>query len=285
MERAGGRDQEHLAPFAVAAYKVTQAEVAVALKEVKEGKREMTPEHMPFISFPWLLHEVLGKIATAATQLGTAPQETMSLIDGVMVPVSTGPTFDDEGNAVLEVPNKTGQGPILNTDWMGQYFSDPFQPEKENVDNSTSEAKEVMSNHVFDTTSTKRDTPTLALAIPPTAVVHPPSQIESTRIKPTGWVDEDGVWRSANRRGSAQSGSSRADRKNSSQESPTISSDLPSIEEGMHGSATFIDSDLLQEVGNAAAEQDIDAAFHGDPADLSVEDLEKLMQQMGMDSD
>ena len=70
--RAGGKDFEHIGPFAAAMYQVTSREIAEAVQECNEmeiiggsrkPKRQMTPATMPLMSFPWLFPEILGKIA------------------------------------------------------------------------------------------------------------------------------------------------------------------------------------------------------------------------------
>ena len=75
-ERAGGKDFEQLGPFVAAMYKVTSTEMASALRECQQfhnigGQqrplREMTPEKMPLMSFPWLFPDILGKIAKRNT--------------------------------------------------------------------------------------------------------------------------------------------------------------------------------------------------------------------------
>lgn len=77
---AGGRTIEHVAPLVVAMYRVTQQEMSKAIEERKrvargeeENADEKAPgygtppddeEGLPLISFPWIFHEFLGKIAT-----------------------------------------------------------------------------------------------------------------------------------------------------------------------------------------------------------------------------
>ncbi|KMP00255.1 RNA-directed RNA polymerase Rdp1 [Coccidioides immitis RMSCC 2394] len=69
-EKAGGKNFEHLAPLAVAMYKVTCNEMTQALAKIKARYGEdddQSPwseheEKLPLISFPWLLQPVLGKI-------------------------------------------------------------------------------------------------------------------------------------------------------------------------------------------------------------------------------
>lgn len=79
----GGRTIEYLAPLVVAMYRVTQCEMSDALEERDERARNGDQEgaddeseghetpvddrankDLPLISFPWIFHEVLGKIAT-----------------------------------------------------------------------------------------------------------------------------------------------------------------------------------------------------------------------------
>lgn len=81
LERAGAsdaRDFEKLGPFVAAMYRVTCEEMQIALQECQETKRiggrdvprrKKEPKHMPFMSFPWLFHDVLGQIATGTEQL------------------------------------------------------------------------------------------------------------------------------------------------------------------------------------------------------------------------
>jgi hypothetical protein len=70
---AGGSAFEHLAPVALAAYHVTHAEVQAALVKLADERTDMvsdstaelpvTGTSLPFVSFPWVLQDVLGKIA------------------------------------------------------------------------------------------------------------------------------------------------------------------------------------------------------------------------------
>jgi len=71
-ERAGGKTFQHIGPFAAAMYKVTATEVAQAVQECHQTRivggqtkplRRMVPTDMPFMSFPWLFQDVLGRIA------------------------------------------------------------------------------------------------------------------------------------------------------------------------------------------------------------------------------
>jgi hypothetical protein len=77
IEAAGGNDPEQLRPFVAAMYRVTREEMRIALHECREmktkggkeePKRRMEPKYMPMISFPWLFHDILGRIATGIEQ-------------------------------------------------------------------------------------------------------------------------------------------------------------------------------------------------------------------------
>ena len=70
--KAGNKDFGSMGPFVAAMYKVTEEEMNAALEDCHQVKivsgheepvRKMVPESMPLISFPWLFHEILGKIA------------------------------------------------------------------------------------------------------------------------------------------------------------------------------------------------------------------------------
>ncbi|KLJ06408.1 RNA-directed RNA polymerase [Blastomyces silverae] len=65
QEKAGGKDFEHLAPLAVAMYKVTseQMEVAMAKRSAILIENTQMEKKLPLISFPWVLQPILGKIA------------------------------------------------------------------------------------------------------------------------------------------------------------------------------------------------------------------------------
>ena len=75
-EKAGGKSFEQIGPFAAAMYTVTSDQISQALKECEQvelvgdqekPKRKMVASQMPFMSFPWLFHGVLGKVASRST--------------------------------------------------------------------------------------------------------------------------------------------------------------------------------------------------------------------------
>lgn len=75
-EKAGGKAFEQIGPFVAAMYTVTSDEISQALKECRavqmvsgqeQPVRKMVPSSMPLMSFPWLFHGILGKIANGST--------------------------------------------------------------------------------------------------------------------------------------------------------------------------------------------------------------------------
>ena len=126
VEAAGGKSAEHLQPYAVAAYQLVKEQVSQALEEVNKGEREEVPEQMPFMSFPWLLQETLGKLAMAA------PQRT-------------------KGNASLKASdrnftghrntdNVSGKRQLIQSNLQGELFADPYQPATPPVDDKANDA-------------------------------------------------------------------------------------------------------------------------------------------------
>lgn len=75
-EKAGGKALEQIGPFAAAMYTVTSVQLSQALKECEQVElvggqekpmRKMVASSMPLMSFPWLFHGILGKIASGST--------------------------------------------------------------------------------------------------------------------------------------------------------------------------------------------------------------------------
>jgi RNA-dependent RNA polymerase len=123
MEVAGGKTFEHLRPYAVAAYQLVSKDVTEALGEVEKGDREEIPEQMPFMSFPWVLHETLGTIAAAATHpaKNEAPFQDLN-------------TYD-EGDR--DAKNISGQRQRIQSNLQGELFEDPYQPEAGSIGNTS----------------------------------------------------------------------------------------------------------------------------------------------------
>ena len=133
-ERAGGKDFEHIGPFAAAMYEVTAREMDAAVEEchcfqIVGGQprplREMTPSTMPLMSFPWLFQDVLGKIAksntpkalnTASTQ-GAIGSEAAGLLGQMKAPQAkrfrVGPRTLDSEDYLVTSKGTTHPGQML----------------------------------------------------------------------------------------------------------------------------------------------------------------------------
>lgn len=85
-EKVNGRLFEDIAPLAIAMYRVTSKQMESALEAQQDHALEdyddhesidslMGDESLPLISFPWIFHEVLGKIAKGNFQLSETPGE------------------------------------------------------------------------------------------------------------------------------------------------------------------------------------------------------------------
>lgn len=68
VDAEGTHDSEKMSPFVAAMYEVTAAEVEAAVVEARKMGQAMTPENMPFMSFPWLFVDELGKIRNGYTR-------------------------------------------------------------------------------------------------------------------------------------------------------------------------------------------------------------------------
>ena len=66
VDVVGGSTFEHLRSFAVAAYQLTAEEYETAVEKRGDNLKTEAKPQMPFISFPWILADVLGKIASSA---------------------------------------------------------------------------------------------------------------------------------------------------------------------------------------------------------------------------
>ena len=115
----GGRDFGHLAPFAVEAYRLTQEQVSSALREIGEGTRTRDPSSMPFISFPWLLHHVLGKIASSEN----LPLDREIKTENVKQSNNT----DKETGVAVQTEDSSG----LLMHRFAEHPPDPYQPGKD----------------------------------------------------------------------------------------------------------------------------------------------------------
>lgn len=135
-KKAGGKEYEHIAPFAAAMYKVTADQIAQAIQasqqSVKVGgqetqTRKMTPANMPLMSFPWLFQGILGKIAQAIEIVPGQRDDTYSPLHrrpkhrkGLMEPLS----LEDDNLETHE--GVTHRGEVLELFETPEVQSDPY---------------------------------------------------------------------------------------------------------------------------------------------------------------
>lgn len=135
--KAGGKEYEHIAPFAAAMYKVTANQVTQAIQACQQlvtvsgqetQARKMTPANMPLMSFPWLFQGVLGKIAQAIEIVPGQRDDTYSPLHrrpkhrkGLMEPL---PLEDDDNLETHE--GVTHRGEVLELFENPEVQSDPY---------------------------------------------------------------------------------------------------------------------------------------------------------------
>ena len=149
-EHAGGKDFEHIGPFAAAMYEVTAREMDAAVEECHRFQmvggqptplREMTPSTMPLMSFPWLFQNVLGKIAksntpkalgTISTQ-GVIGSEAAGLLGQMKAPQAkrgrVGPRILDSEDYLVTSKGTTHPGQMLELFGRSGESSEPKRKE------------------------------------------------------------------------------------------------------------------------------------------------------------
>jgi RNA-dependent RNA polymerase len=174
-------DWARLGPFVAAMYTVTAQEMEGALKDCRTMKtvggqevpeRQMDPEHMPLVSFPWLFSSELGKIATGSTAIRQL--ELIQTHQGVRHKKPIGSLRDLEDTTVGTVETATGithYGELLNLDF-GPTIS---------VLETTEQTQQVKEEHQ-DTTKSKQRALSGSMHSPhPTSVS--PSIVDSYKWK------------------------------------------------------------------------------------------------------
>ena len=112
-EEAGGKYLEHLAPYAVAGYTITQEELASSLKAYEAAAEigNANTVKMPFISFPWVLQSTLCEIAQSSNK-------------GLAVV-----TVNGTSKRLYDLSLKSN---VIGYDSLGgEILADPYQPPKE----------------------------------------------------------------------------------------------------------------------------------------------------------
>lgn len=124
-------DWDRLGPFVAAMYSVAAKEVREALVECSKTKiaggqevpiRKMDAESMPLMSFPWIFHRELGKLATGSS---TKPQLAINKVQRTQKHLASIITEADTGIGTVESDEGiTRFGEMLNLDFAGiQEFS------------------------------------------------------------------------------------------------------------------------------------------------------------------
>ncbi|KAL0937668.1 suppressor of ascus dominance [Colletotrichum truncatum] len=122
----GGRSFEDIAPFVASMYKVTQDEVNAALKGEYEDE-EHRRQSMPLISFPWIFHWIMGRIATG--QVKTRPTIDP---DAAPLPVRKTHHFrraDDEAEPVTQLDH----GRLVHRGELLEVFESPTDKDGDEV--------------------------------------------------------------------------------------------------------------------------------------------------------
>ena len=109
-EKAGSKDFEVMGPFTAAMYRVTRDEMAQALEKCNQVKvvggqerraKRTVAKNMPLMSFPWLFHGILGKIANGELRPRTGDMfDTTAVIQGE--PKKTTPKRNRIGLGILD---------------------------------------------------------------------------------------------------------------------------------------------------------------------------------------
>ena len=103
ITQAGGRDFEHLAPFVAAMYEITAREVTEAINTQKgtDNTADKGSIVLPFISFPWIFHSELGKIANGSASRKDVNGSGLESFDEKFRP-STDAQLGKDANATSE---------------------------------------------------------------------------------------------------------------------------------------------------------------------------------------
>lgn len=117
VEVAGGNTFDYLRGFAVAAYQLTALEFRlVSAERAKIPEGGVKPE-IPFISFPWILTDVLGKIASSVTVQPSAPAVSdatkVSMAQETQGEHASTPS-DVSGRSVSEGSENSDMQPVLD---------------------------------------------------------------------------------------------------------------------------------------------------------------------------
>ncbi|EXJ86569.1 hypothetical protein A1O3_03522 [Capronia epimyces CBS 606.96] len=182
VEEAGGREFENLMPVAVAAYHITYDEVGQA-QENMSGSSEADellsdyggshhsadshshPVKMPFISFPWVLQDVLGKIARN-TVLGHGQTGPRSIGGDMKSNLPQQSLIDDLDDALDMYDRSHINGSFM---YLGEHLPDPYMPVTTSLDDGDAKQDDLL---LAD--ETKEKAATTFTAGEPTTQQHSP---------------------------------------------------------------------------------------------------------------
>jgi hypothetical protein len=164
IEAAGGKDPEQLHPFVAAMYRVTREEMRIALHECRETKirggkeepkRKMEPKYMPLMSFPWLFHGTLGRIATGIERREDIENLGFSFMSTAREKTSRNNGYRDETdlNDVVE----TADGITHRDELLDLFRPDDIDSEGDEVEQPYQSRKEIIRNHPSDENDGKRN--------------------------------------------------------------------------------------------------------------------------------
>ena len=206
VEELGGRDHETLAPFAVAAYRLTETQLKEAKAVADAEDKEYSPANMPFISFPWIFYGTLCKIA----------RESPVVIDGGWQPTTHPDLQASQAESEMEngAVNGTTFDPWMMQDW-GQH-TDPLVQTSASVGDEAEDllvAASLHNGNLSDVHSTVNSswksaasqlttseaasgvkTPSEDVAL--STVADPASKMTlgTEDLKDSGWTDEGGIY-------------------------------------------------------------------------------------------
>ncbi|ROT34698.1 RdRP-domain-containing protein [Sodiomyces alkalinus F11] len=110
----GGRHFDIIAPMVAAMYKVTAEEAKIVLQEHRrnrkvgaEGSKDPNPKSMPIITFPWIFHWVLGRLATGMVRSRDVVTEKVYGVKAQEKPTPAERGQDDQAAATALASPKT----------------------------------------------------------------------------------------------------------------------------------------------------------------------------------
>ncbi|KAK1995923.1 RNA dependent RNA polymerase [Colletotrichum falcatum] len=131
-KEAGSRNYDDFAPFVAAMYKVTEEEVKAALAEEYEDE-EHKRQSMPLISFPWIFHWIMGRIATGHVKIKpTIDPEAQTMAK------KSYPIRRVEGDTVLQETQLDG-GRVVHRGELLEVFESPTKGDDGEVSQAATE--------------------------------------------------------------------------------------------------------------------------------------------------